>query len=254
MEQYQTMPGSDIPYDERAAAYAQEGRISEALDCYDQALRHNPDNDVILNNRAIALISLRRFQEAYDTAKRASVVNPGSTDVWINMGVALEKMDRFPEAAEAFERAIGIDPYNAYARALLGIIYQKMDMGEQAEAQNRKLQELVFPRVYAGLYFAMAAFLLGMLLGGIRSVGNKPFEITIVSQAVIVVFFLVICGLYLRSLRLWQEINRRVIIVPFPAETKTERRPDGMYLILAAMVIVFMVGIVTGTDIWNWLH
>ncbi len=248
------MRDPEIPFHERAACLAQEGKLSEALDQYDQALKTNPDNDVILNNKAIALISLCRYREAYETAKHASQINPSSTDVWINMGVALERLDRFPEAASAFERAISLDPYNAYSRALLGIIYQKMDMGEQAEAQNRKLQEIVFPRGFAGIYFATAAFLLGMLLGGISGVENKPFEVTAISQGIILVFFILICVLYWRSLKTWQEINRHVSIDSFPSAARPDTGVKNRYLILAGMAMVFVFGILIGNDLWIWMH
>jgi tetratricopeptide (TPR) repeat protein len=247
------MSTPDVPYQDEAARLAQEGKISEALDCYDRALRASPNNDVILNNKAIALISLCRFEEAYATAKRAASANPSSVDVWINMGVALERLDRLKEAADALERAVAVDPYHAYARAILGMIYQKLDMGDQAEAQNRQLQELVFPRGYAGLYFATAAFLLGLLLGGMRSVEGKPPEIAIPSEVIIVLFFIVICGLYWRSLKMWQMINRHAGPGCQPV-TKTERDTNTMYLILAGMVIVFGAGILVGHDVWNWLH
>jgi tetratricopeptide (TPR) repeat protein len=247
------MSSPDVPYQDQAALLAQQGKVSEALDCYDRALRASPDNDVILNNKAIALITLCRFEEAYATAKRAASANPSSVDVWINMGVALEKLDRQKEASDALERAVRIDPYNAYARAMLGMIYQKLDMGDQAETQNRKLQEIVFPKGYAGFYFATAAFLLGLLLGGMRSV-DKPPEIAIPSEAIIVLFFLVICGLYWRSLKVWQEINRHVSMGSCQPVVKPERDMKTIYLILVALGVVFIAGILVGHDVWNWMH
>jgi tetratricopeptide (TPR) repeat protein len=248
------MSPPDSPYEEQAASLAQQGKVNEALECYDLALTSNPDNDVILNSKAIALISLDRFKEALETTKRAAAINPAAVDVWINMGVALEKLDRPQEASEALERAVAISPYNAYARALLGIIYQNMDMGEKAEAQNRKLQEIVFPKGYAGFFFATAAFLLGILLGGIQGVEGRPPTISLTSQVIIVVFFCIICWLYWRSLKMWTEINRNVILVPVPSMAKPGRGSKVMYFILVGMVIVFAVGILTGNGVWTWLH
>ena len=247
------MSPPDSSYEERAARLAHQGKLGEALDCCDEALRTCPDNDAILNHKAVALICLSRFEEALAAAKRAAAINPASADVWINMGVALEKLDRLQEASEALERAVSISPHHAYARALLGIIYQKMDMSERAEAQNRILQEIVFPKEYAGFFFATAAFLLGMLLGGIRSVEGRPPEISIPSQAIIVVFFCIICWLYWRSLKMMTEINRGVIRAP-PSRARTGRGTNVMYLILAGMVIVFAAGILAGNNIWAWLH
>jgi Flp pilus assembly protein TadD len=249
------MSSIDIPPQERALSLAQQGNFREALDCCDLALRRNPGDSGILNAKAAALIAMGRFEDALEPARKAASANPGSVDCWINLGVALEKLDRLHEASEALERAVEISPYHAYARALLGIVYQKMDLGDRAEAQNRKLQEIVFPHGYAGFYFATAAFLLGLLLGGIRAVAaGKPPAITISSQLILLLFFCVICRLYWRSLRVWQQINRNVIIVPHAAPGRKDRGSRGMYLAMAGMVLVIGAGILAGSSVWYWLH
>jgi tetratricopeptide (TPR) repeat protein len=153
------MAHHDFPGSDEAFRFTQEGKIYEALACYDKALGANPRNDIILNNKAIALISLGRYEESLACSQKASVINPYEAGVWINKGIALEKLGRLPEAVDALEQAVAISPYNAYARALLGIIYQNLEQYDKAEAQNRKLQELVFPREYAGFFFAVATFL-----------------------------------------------------------------------------------------------
>jgi tetratricopeptide (TPR) repeat protein len=248
------MSHADFPYSEKALSLAQQGKIAEALDFYDLALEKHPDNDVILNNKAIALITIGRYEEALDHSRRAVVINPDSADIWINLGVALQKLNKLGEAADALERAVEINPYDAYARALLGIIYQKLNQEDRAKAQNRQLQELIFPNEYAGFYFGTAAFLLGMLIGGIRSVEGRPFEITISSQVIILIFFGLICLMYWKSLRRQQEVNRNVIIVPYLSPVQGDRSTRGMYRVLLLMLIVFVIGIVTGGDVWSWIR
>jgi tetratricopeptide (TPR) repeat protein len=248
------MSNPGTPYKEQALSLAQEGKVREALDCYDRALRTNPGDSEILNSKAAALITLGMFEEALIPARKAASASPRSVDCWINLGVALEKLDRLHESSEALERAVEISPYNAYARALLGIVYQKMDMGERAEAQNRVLQEIVFPHGYANVFFSIAAFLLGLLLGGISAVEGKPPEIVLLSQLILLVFFCVICRLYWRSLRVWQQINRNTVVMPHAV---TGRRVPGsqvLYIAMAAMVLVFGAGILMGGKVWNWLH
>jgi hypothetical protein len=117
--------------------------------------------------------------------------------------VAFDKLGQHHEAIEALEHAVELSPYHAYARALLGIIYQKMDMGEQVELQNRKLQEIVFPNEYAGFYFTLVAFLLGTLLGGIRTVEGNTLEVSFGSQLIIFLLFCAICWMYWRSRKMW---------------------------------------------------
>jgi tetratricopeptide (TPR) repeat protein len=248
------MSHADFPYSEKALSLAQQGKIAEALDFYDLALEKHPDNDVILNNKAIALITIGRYEEALDHSRRAVVINPDSADIWINLGVALQKLNKLGEAGDALERAVEINPYDAYARALLGIIYQKLNQEDRAKAQNRQLQELIFPNEYAGFYFGTAAFLLGMLIGGIRSVEGRPFEITISSQIIILIFFCLICVLYWKSLRRQQEVNRNVIIVPYLSPVQGDRSTRGMYTVLFLMIVVFAFGAIAGGDIWNWMR
>jgi len=246
------MAEPDPSYDKQARDLAQQGKIREALDCYELALTTNPDNDVILNNKAIALITLDKYEEALVCTRRAVVLNPQSVEAWITRGVALDKLGRHHEASEALEQAVELSPYHAYARALLGIVYQKMDMGDRAEVQNRKLQEIVFPKEYAGFYFTLSAFLLGTLLGGIRTVEGKTFEVSFGSQLIIFFFFIVICWLYWRSRRMWQEINRHVIMVPYQLPVKSESYPKSLYWVIIIMIVVFVIGIALGGDVRSY--
>ncbi|MDD1684454.1 MAG: tetratricopeptide repeat protein [Methanoregula sp.] len=247
------MPG-DFPVLDEAYRLVQEGKLHEAIACYDRALLSNPKNDVILNNKAIALISLGRYEESLECSKKASTINPYDVGVWINKGFALEKLGKYTEAIDALEQAVAINPYNAYARALLGIIYQNLEMNDKAEAQNRKLQELVFPREYAGFYFATASFLLGILLGGIMSVEGKPIPITLGSAGIIILLFGIICILYTRALRLQMEIHRDVVSVASHEAGMRGRSRSDPAVALGFLVFVFFIGTVSGIAIWQHFH
>jgi tetratricopeptide (TPR) repeat protein len=251
---YRNMAHHDFPGSDEARRLAREGKIHEALACYEKALVSSPDNDVILNNKAIALISLGRYEESIACSQKAIALNPYDAGVWINRGIALEKLGRLTEAVDALEQAVAISPYNAYARALLGIIYQKLEMDDKAEAQNRMLQEIVFPREYAGFYFATATFLLGILLGGLLSVEGKPFPITLGSAFIIILFFGVICGLYTRSLRLHMEASRDVFTAPYQEIGQKESRRADLTVMLGFLVFVFVIGAVSGIGIWHYFR
>jgi tetratricopeptide (TPR) repeat protein len=247
------MDADDISHEEKADSFARQGKMAEAIGCLDCALQKDPDNDVILNNTAIALITICRYEEALKNSRRAVSINPDAADNWVNMGVALEKLNRLSEAAEALEHAVAVNPYEAYARALLGIVYQKLNQEDRAEAQNRKLQEMMFPNEYAGFFFGTAAFLLGILMGGIHSVEGKPLEVTISSQMIIIIFFGIICFLYWKSLRQQWEISRSVVLAPHPLPISRDVNIRGRYYILTFMIIVFAVGIIAGAQVWNMM-
>jgi tetratricopeptide (TPR) repeat protein len=243
------MPVKEAPDQEEAIILARQGRLEEALEWYNRALDASPKHDLYLTNKTIVLISLGKYEEALVTSRQASSVNPYSADIWINTGVTLDNLGRHPEAIDALEQAVAISPYNAYARALLGIVYQKMEMDDKAQVQNRLLQEIVFPREYAGFYFATAVFLLGLLLGGIQSVEGKPPGVTVFSELMIILLFCTLCGLYWRSLRLFQEINRDVLSTPGLIAGE-EHPPGRMYVPLGLLGAVFIAGIIAGILVW----
>lgn len=247
------MAEPDISYSERAQDLAHQGKLREALDCYDKALTTNPDNDVILNNKAIALINLNRCDESLLCTRRAVQINPTAVEAWINMGIALDKLGLYPQASDALERAVFLSPYHAYARAMLGIVYQKMDMGDRAEEQNRKLQELVFPKEYAGFYFTLSALLLGLLLGGVRAVEGKSFDLSLGSQLIIFIFFCLICYLYWRSRKMWQESHRQIITISYRVSTNGDDNSKGISMVIIIMIIVFVLGIIFGGTIQSFI-
>ena len=251
---YPIMAHHDFPGSDEAFRLAQEGKVHEALACYDKALLSNPKNEVILNNKAIALICLGRYEESLTCSQKAIAINPYETEVWINKGISLEKLGRLPDAVDALEQAVAISPYNAYARALLGIVYQKLEQYDKAEAQNRKLQEIVFPREYAGFYFATATFLLGLLLGGLLSVEGKPFPVTLGSAGIIILFFGIICILYLRALRLQMEVHRDVVSVASREKGTGGHGGSSEAVVLGFLVFVFFIGTVSGIAIWQHFH
>jgi tetratricopeptide (TPR) repeat protein len=248
------MAHHDFPGCEEAFRLAREGKIHEALACYDRALESSPGNDVLLNNKALALISLGRYDESLACSARAATINPREADVWINKGIALEKLGRYTEAAEALEQAVAINPYNAYARALLGIVYQRLEIYDKAEAQNRKLQELVFPREYAGFFFATAAILLGLLLGGLLSVGSRPVPVTLGSAGILILFFGIICILYVRARRLQVEIHRDVVTAAPRTGSSPGHGMSDEAVALGFLVFVFFIGTVSGMAAWQYLR
>ena len=248
------MSSPDFSQGERPPGPGQQGNRKEIQGGCDKAVRIPSDDVTALNKKAAALISLNRFEEALVQAKKAAEVNPGSADAWINIGVALDKLERPLEASEALESAVSVDPYNAYALALLGIIYQKLDMGVRADAQNRKLQEIVFPRVYAGIYFAIAAFLLGALLGGIRGAEGRPPDVLFISQGVILLLFCGICALYWRSMTMGSKGGRHLPPSECPSSMYPHPGTRGTFTVLFLITGVFVAGIILGSNAWSYLH
>jgi len=228
------------------------GKIREALEYYDRVLLISPRDPVILNRKAVALVNLGRFEEALACSKSAAAICTDRADIWVSMGVAYDHLGRYTEAAEVLERAIALNPYDTYARALLAIVYQRLEMPDEADEQNRKLQEMVFPKEYAGFYFTLASFMLGLLLGGIRSVEGSSAAVSAIAQLIILAFFFAIAGLLWRSLKAEREVARHSGPVAAGVRHDRDSRPTGMYVVMFIMVAAFVIGIAAG--IWLRVH
>lgn len=123
------MAESPPSFDERAHDLAQQGKLREALDCYDEALKSNPDNDVILNNKAIALISLDKCTESLICIRRVISINPQAVEAWINMGVALDNLGHHHEASEALTMRTHVHCLGSYTRRWTWVIRQRCRPG-----------------------------------------------------------------------------------------------------------------------------
>ncbi len=247
------MADPNLSCNERAHELAQQGKISEALNCYDEVLKVNPKNDMILNDKALLLIKLGKCEESLIFTKRAISINPESVEAWINMGIAHDKLGRYSEASVTLERAVFLSPYHAYAHTLLGMIYYKMELSDLAEEHNRILKKIVFPHEYVGFYFALSAFLLGTLLGGVMTDEGISLELSFGSQLIIFLCFGFICLLYWRSRRIWQEISRQVIKGPYQLPPKRESYLRSLFLVTIIMIVVFVIGIILGGNVRPYL-
>lgn len=88
------------------AALADYGRLEQALECYDSALRLRPDDTGTMVSRGLALTELGRFQEALDAFDDALEGDPAIEEALIGKGFALMGLGRTEEALaiEAFTR------------------------------------------------------------------------------------------------------------------------------------------------------
>src|SRR5437588_5985404 len=85
----------------------------EALACYEDAIRFEPDDASAYNSKGVALVELERYQEALTAFEQAIRLNPNNAHIHNNLGSALGYLKRYNEALEAFEQAIRHNPNNA---------------------------------------------------------------------------------------------------------------------------------------------
>jgi tetratricopeptide (TPR) repeat protein len=105
-----------------AAKYLQAGRVREAVEQLDEALRLKPDDAEAHSNRGIAFQLLGRLGDAAEELRTAARLKPGDDRVHVNLANALQAGNQTDEAIREYRQAIAIDAENADAHFNLALI------------------------------------------------------------------------------------------------------------------------------------
>ena len=101
-------------------ALEQRGRIQEAIDHFEQALRLKPDSADTHNNLGVALWHLGRMPEAIAHYVAAVQFKPDFAEAHYNLGIVLKQTGNVEEAIVQFEQALRIKPDYAEAHYNIG--------------------------------------------------------------------------------------------------------------------------------------
>ena len=101
------MPACDNPHYIRGTMWHRIGELDEAAECYDMALRDEPENVRIYARKGAALVDGGRMDEAEECCAEAIRLDPRCVPALMNMGLVLRRTGRPAEAAEYYDRAIG---------------------------------------------------------------------------------------------------------------------------------------------------
>jgi tetratricopeptide (TPR) repeat protein len=107
-------------------ALVKQGSLTKGIYHFSEALGRQPGNIKILNNLAATLVLLERYPEAIENFKKALKINPADAGLHNNLGVALKKQGDLDNAMHHFSRALEINPANESARRNLAEIESLM--------------------------------------------------------------------------------------------------------------------------------
>jgi len=82
-----------------------------AVRCYKQALKLEPNEYGALNNLATLEAAEQNFSGADRLYRRALKVQPGSARIYKNLGTNLLMQHRYSESSEAYAKALALDPH-----------------------------------------------------------------------------------------------------------------------------------------------
>lgn len=98
------------------AEHIRAGREDEAIQCFRNALKDNPDNvDAMRFLAAVYLKQEKKLRDAEALLQRATEIAPNFAKAWLDLGHAYKKRAKRMEAIDAFRRATELEPGNGMA-------------------------------------------------------------------------------------------------------------------------------------------
>jgi len=150
-------PGNDRAHNNLGNALFAAGRVPEALDEYEQALRLHPqDNAEVQYNLGLALARLGRWHEAIAPAAEAVRLAPENPDAHASLGTALANAGRMGEALGQFQAAVRLNSGSAALHNDLGSAW--FFLGRRAEAAAEYREALRIDPGYADARNALDHF------------------------------------------------------------------------------------------------
>ena len=104
-----------------------KGEYETALQCFDTALKIDPNDADTWYQRGVSLYFLGRFEDALESRRHAGKLSPAAAEIWNGQGHDLEMLGRFEEACEAYNHALAINPNYIYAKNNLGALFSKLE-------------------------------------------------------------------------------------------------------------------------------
>ena len=102
-------------------ALSRQGKISQAVACYRQALQSSPFDAKTHARLGSALLAQRRLQEAAEAFRASARLAPAEAETHFELGNALHAMGAYEEAAQSYLRALECSPTHAEACHNLGV-------------------------------------------------------------------------------------------------------------------------------------
>jgi tetratricopeptide (TPR) repeat protein/ADP-heptose:LPS heptosyltransferase/glycosyltransferase involved in cell wall biosynthesis len=109
-----------------------EGRLSEAIAYFKNALIWQPDLIEAATNLAITLHQTANFSQAATYYQQAISINPNCAQAQNNLGILLQSQGNIAQAVDCFQKAISLNP--VYVKALNNLGATLQEMGELKNA------------------------------------------------------------------------------------------------------------------------
>lgn len=100
-----------------ADALFQDGKLTQAIAAYKQAILADPRNPAYYVDMARLQVFAGLYEDAKTSAENALLLNPNNSNAHAVKAWALNFMEQYPEAIASIQEALKLDPNNAAAYA-----------------------------------------------------------------------------------------------------------------------------------------
>ncbi|MDJ1492956.1 tetratricopeptide repeat protein [Cytophagaceae bacterium DM2B3-1] len=121
---------------------AEEGKLEEALDYYNQALNLSSNNAEILYNRAMLLQDMGEWEEAMDDYDLSLFINPKNVDCLVARASLKEDLGYHEKALEDLAEALRLEPENTTALNNRGYLYRSLGRLEESLQDLHKANQI----------------------------------------------------------------------------------------------------------------
>ena len=121
--------------------FIDQGRIDDAIETYQQAIRIQPDHGEAYYNLGNAFHSQTRLEEAVQSYHQAIQIQPNRLEAYNNLGVALIDQGKLEESIQIYQKTLEIQPNCADAYNNLGNVLQEQGrLKESIQAYQKTLE------------------------------------------------------------------------------------------------------------------
>jgi stress-induced-phosphoprotein 1 len=96
----------------------QAARFPEAIHCYTEAIRHNPNDHTFYSNRSASFAGLDRWEESANDAAECIRVDKTFVKGYYRHGLALKNLTRYEEAIATLKSGLAVSPTNQDLKTL----------------------------------------------------------------------------------------------------------------------------------------
>jgi tetratricopeptide (TPR) repeat protein len=124
-----------------------DSKYDEAIQCYDEALKINPNDESVWENKANALASLDKDKEAIQCYDEALKINPENDYALAMKGSHFVTLEKYEEAIQCYDEALKINPENDRVLAMKDQLtkFHEGYLSDLQKVKDRNLENISDP-------------------------------------------------------------------------------------------------------------